>query len=176
MKKIYIVLTKTGTILSKLIKLCTKDNYTHVSIALDYELIKMYSFGRLNAYNPFWAGFVQEGIKIGTFKRFTATQALIYEIEVTYVQYEKIQELISEFEKEKKKYKFNIMGILLASINKSISRKYKYYCAEFVKYILIEANIVENLPKIIKPIDFEKIENVKLVYQGLLKDYTKGTE
>ena len=62
MKEIYIVLTHTGTTLSKLIKSYTKDEFSHVSIALDIKLEKMYSFGRLNPYNPFVAGFVHEYI------------------------------------------------------------------------------------------------------------------
>ena len=48
MKKIYIILTHTGTMLSKIIKKYTKDEFSHVSIALDKELNRMYSFGRLN--------------------------------------------------------------------------------------------------------------------------------
>ena len=54
MKKIYIILTYTGTLLSKIIKFYTKNEFSHVSISLDKELKYMYSFGRLNAYNPFW--------------------------------------------------------------------------------------------------------------------------
>lgn len=34
----------------------------------------MYSFGRLNPYNPFWGGFVHESIDKGTFKRFYLTR------------------------------------------------------------------------------------------------------
>lgn len=75
MKKIYIVLTHTGTVLSRMIKMYTKGNFSHISIALDKELNQMYSFGRLNPYNPFWAGFVHESIYNGTFKRFKNTQA-----------------------------------------------------------------------------------------------------
>lgn len=60
MKKIYIVLTHTGTNLSKIIKNWTKDEFSHVSIALDEDLDEMYSFGRLHPYNPVWAGLVHE--------------------------------------------------------------------------------------------------------------------
>lgn len=38
MKKIYLILTHTGTILSKIIRTYTKDEFTHVSISLDNEL------------------------------------------------------------------------------------------------------------------------------------------
>ena len=67
MKKIYLVLTHTGTILSRIIRIYTKDEFTHVSISLDDELNEMYSFGRLNPYNPFLGGFVHENINYGTF-------------------------------------------------------------------------------------------------------------
>jgi len=50
MQKIYIVLTHTGTLLSNLIKLYTKNDYSHVSLAFDEDLNEMYSFGRLYTY------------------------------------------------------------------------------------------------------------------------------
>ena len=77
-KKIYIVLTYTGTFMSKVIKIFTRAKYCHVSISLDEELTQMYSFGRLNAYNPFIGGFVHESLDEGTFKRFYKTETTIY--------------------------------------------------------------------------------------------------
>ena len=82
MKKIYIILTVTGTWLSRLIKMYTKDEFSHVSIALDSKLNEMYSFGRLKPYNPFIAGFVHERKNKGTFKRFFNTSCVIYELEI----------------------------------------------------------------------------------------------
>ena len=89
MKKIYIILTHTGTILSTIIKYYTKDEFSHVSIALDADLEEMYSFGRLHPYNPFLGSFVHESIKKGTFKRFKNTKAKVYSLFVTDDQYEK---------------------------------------------------------------------------------------
>ena len=89
MKKIYIVLTHTGTNLSKLIKSYTKDEFSHISIGLDRELKQMYSFGRLNPYNPIWGGFVHEYIDQGTFKRFYLTKAKVYEWQITIWKYKK---------------------------------------------------------------------------------------
>lgn len=63
-RKIYIVLTYTGTILSKIIRIYTRAEFCHVSLSLDKRLNKMYSFGRLNPYNPFIGGFVHEGINM----------------------------------------------------------------------------------------------------------------
>jgi len=90
MSKIYIVLTYSGTVLSKLVKIYTRKEYSHVSISLDQNLNQMYSFGRINPYCPFLGGFVKESPRYGTFKRFNDTKAKIYSLEVDDRQYEKI--------------------------------------------------------------------------------------
>ena len=82
MKKIYIVLTQTGTLLSRVLKRLTGAKYNHVSIALDEEFNEMYSFGRINPYNPFWGGFVKESPTSGTFKRFKNTDALVLCVDI----------------------------------------------------------------------------------------------
>ena len=51
MKNIYIVLTYTGIILSKVVKLYTKREYSHSSISLNLENVKLIYQGKLNKYN-----------------------------------------------------------------------------------------------------------------------------
>ena len=135
MKQIYFVLTDTGTILSKIIKTFMKDEYAHVSIALDKELNQMYSFGRLNPYNPIIGGLVHEGIYIGTFKRFYKTKAIIIEYEITDEQFEKLKQILLEMWKNKNKYKFNKIGLIAVYFNRKIKRDNYFYCAEFIKDI-----------------------------------------
>lgn len=45
MKFVYILLTRTNTVLSRTIGFSTGDPFTHVSLALDAELTQLYSFG-----------------------------------------------------------------------------------------------------------------------------------
>ena len=173
MKKIYIILTHTGTALSNIIKIYTKDEYSHVSIALDENLEEMYSFGRLRPYNAFVGGFVHEKINEGTFKRFKRTKTMIYSMIVEDNQYTKIRDKIEEMEKEKGTYKFNTLWLFAVSIHKKIKAPRTFYCAEFVKYVLEEARIKVELPEIIKPEDFKEIPNKKIEYEGLLRNYKK---
>ena len=175
MKKIYIILTHTGTVLSTIIKYYTKDEFSHVSIALDADLEQMYSFGRLNPYNPFLGSFVHEHINKGTFKRFKKTKTEVYSLFVTDEQYEKAKKTIEYFNNNKQKYKFNIIGLACVSINKKIMRKNSFYCAEFVKHILKVICITEvnQLPKIIRPENFKQLQGLRLEYEGLLKKYKK---
>ena len=175
MKKIYIILAHTGTILSTIIRYWTKDEFSHVSIALDADLEEMYSFGRLNPYNPFWGSFVHEHINRGTFKRFKNTRAEVYSMFVTDEQYEKAKKTMEYFKNNKQKYKFNILGLACVSINKKIVRKNTFYCAEFVKHILkvIGVTEVNKLPKIIRPENFKQLQGIRLEYEGLLRKYKK---
>ena len=175
MRKIYIVLTHTGTVLSRIIKYYTKDEFSHVSIALDPDLKEMYSFGRLNPYNPFWGSFVHEEINKGTFKRFKRTNTEVYSLFVTDEKYEKARKIITYFNDNKEKYKFNILGLICVSIHKKIKRKNSFYCAEFVKHVLKASGVseVNDLPQIIRPEDFKQIQGLRLEYEGLLRKYKK---
>ena len=172
MQKIYIVLTHTGTLLSNLINLYTKNDYSHVSLAFDEDLNEMYSFGRLYTYNAFIGGFVREYLDKGTFKRFKNTTTSVYEVTVTDEQYKSVQTSVRAMYKRRKEYKFNFIGVFCVMFNKQIKRKKALYCAEFVRHALNEGKVELNyLPEVIKPEDFKKIKNSKLIYKGKLKEY-----
>ena len=174
MKKIYIILTYTGTVLAKIVRIYTRKNYSHISISLDQDLTKMYSFGRLNPYNPFIGGFVHEGINWGTFKRFKKTKTKIYSMEIEEEKYEQIEEIIKNIQAKKHLYKFNVIGLFAVALNVRIKKEKSFYCAEFVKYVLEQSHVL-SLPEIIKPDDFENVQGISEVYQGVLKEYkSKG--
>ena len=175
MKNIYIILSHTGTALSTIIKYYTKDEFSHISISLDDNIEEMYSFGRLNAYNPFWGGFVHESTKFGTFKRFKNTMSNVYSLSVEDEQYDRLVKIIKYFDKNREKYRFNIMGLACVSINKKMIRKNTFYCAEFVKHVLKSAGISQasELPNIIKPEDFKYLSGLQLQYRGLFRKYDK---
>ena len=171
MNEIYIVLTYTGTMLSRIIKSFTGNEFAHVSIALDIELERMYSFGRLNPYNPFIGGFVHEHIDDGTFKRFKNTVSKVYAIQIEDEKYEKLRKIISDIQDHRKDYTFNILGLFAAGIHIRLKYDKSFYCAEFVKYVLDKSKVNNNLPDTIKPEDFKKLEKAKVIYTGLLREY-----
>ena len=171
MNKIYIVFTYTGTILARIVKFYTKEDYSHVSIALDKDLNKMYSFGRLNPYNPFIGGFVQESPKYGTFKRFKKTKTKIYSLEVNEKQYKEIVRIIEDINNNKSNYKFNVIGLFAVALKLRVKRERCFYCAEFVKYIFDCSDLSYDLPDIIKPIDFLSVNGLEEIYSGMLSEY-----
>lgn len=51
-----------------------------------------------------------------------------------------------------------------------ISFENSFYCAEFVKYVLDKSDIKNNLPEMIRPEDFKKLENSSIIYNEKLKE------
>lgn len=88
--KLYIVISQTGTVLSRFLKIVTRKKYNHASISVEDNLNIMYSFGRINPYNPVWGGFVKESPKSGTFARFPKTEVVVLSVNISKEQRENI--------------------------------------------------------------------------------------
>lgn len=56
-KKIYIIFSQNNTVLARIIKLITRNEYSHVSLSFDEKCRTMYSFGRKYDSNPFYGIF-----------------------------------------------------------------------------------------------------------------------
>ena len=76
-KSMYLVVSQSGSIVSKIIKLVTRAPYNHVAISLNRELKPMYSFARVKPWNPVIGGYVAESAGKGTLKRFPDTQCIV---------------------------------------------------------------------------------------------------
>ena len=174
MKNIYIVLSQSGSLPSKVLKFFTRDAFNHVSISLTPTIEKMYSFARLKPNNPFIGGFVEEGKDVGSFKKFNKTRALILEVEVSDEKYNAIKYFIEYFKARKEQFKYNYLGVLFAGFKVNWKSGTKFYCSQFVRTILACFNVenAADLPRVIKPIDFLKLNNKKIVYSGVLNKYT----
>jgi hypothetical protein len=172
-RRIYIVITQTGTILSRILKFVTGAEYNHASISLAPDLSIMYSFGRRRPYNPFWAGFVTESTSAGTFKRFSNTRAIVLAINVREDQYSALRLKIDAMLAARDAYHYNYLGLGLAAFNIHYRRARHYYCSEFVRELLLNSDIsgCRALAPIVQPIHFLDIPGVQRVFQGKLSDY-----
>ena len=167
---LYVVLTRTDTILSRLIRAVKKDDYTHASISLDKELNSMYSFGRKYVYNPFIGRFKQEKINDGLYKLKKVVPCILLEIEVTQQQYENARQLLNHFLSNRELYKYNYMGLLHSLFNIGTCHENRFLCSEFVYYILKEIGIVDlKMPRnLVRPQNLLVLES-NVIYVGNLK-------
>lgn len=172
-KKIYILLSHSGSLLSKCINRYTKEPYTHVSIAFDEELNELYSFGRLRPNNPIVAGFVKEDIANGTYKRFPGTMCALYSLEIDKIQYRNLKKEIKIFKNDATKYGYNLIGLIGYMANYPVDRKYNYFCSQFVSSLLNSSGIrlIDKPTALTSPRDFRECRDLNLVYEGNLQLY-----
>lgn len=174
MKKIYIVLSDTGSLFTRSIKLFTRTPYNHSSIAFESDLNTLYSFGRKNPNNPFIGGFVEEHIDSGTFKKFYNTSCLVLSIEVSLESYTQLQVIVDNFVTNKDDYQYNLIGMVSAMVNRPMPSDSKYFCSSFLAESMrkSEMDLIKQSPYITRPGDFMEIENAVIEYEGLLREYT----
>ncbi|GEL77673.1 hypothetical protein [Tenuibacillus multivorans] len=172
-QSVYIMLSDTGTIFTSLIKTYTRAPYNHASLSFDPELREMYSFGRKNPKNPINGGFVKEDILTGTYSRYKETTCVIYKLEVTERQVEKMKRILDVFIRNNNKFLYNILGVIGVSIKEPIEFSNSYFCSQFVAEILKRSgiNLWDKLPAMVTPEDFRKNERLELIYEGKLFDF-----
>lgn len=173
-KSLYIALTQTGTILSRIVKIVTRDKYNHVSISTSPDLGDLYSFGRKNPYNPFKAGFVKESPTTGTFSRFRKTDALIIELPVTEEQYKRVKSELEYMYEHKENYHYNYRGLFLAYFGKVRYKRNTFYCSEFAQSILRKngLGLKKGESELVCPNDFVNIAGGRIIYIGKMIDYS----
>jgi hypothetical protein len=168
---LYIVLTRTNTVMSNLIRIFKNDEYTHAAISLDKELNHMYSFGRRNTYNPFIGRFRKEDINEGVYMFCNTLPGAIIEVEVSKQQYEKAKALLEHFISNSHLYKYNYKGLVHSLLNKPVCSDYSFLCSEFVYHILKESSIA-NLKisrNLVRPQSLLNIEG-RMIFKGNLKE------
>lgn len=172
-KSVYIVLTQTKTYPARLIRFYTKEPYAHASIAFDEELEEMYSFARKGRWNPFRAGFIKEELDSGVFGSCIETSCHVYELKVTEKQYQRVREELNIFKKNKEKYSYNFLGIVGVMMNIPIQREKRYFCSQFVAYLLEQSGIrlFNKSCALVRPLDIRMCPQLRSVYRGRLVDY-----
>ena len=171
MKKIYILLTRTKTVIARLIHGVTGDMYTHASIALDGELNELYSFARRNLYLPLISGFIREDIYSGVFARNPDAPCALYEYKVSDEEYAALKTHIKDMADHFGMYKYNIVGLAAGIFGIPCERKHHFTCSQFVAHILKEHCSVKFNKNInlVKPADFSDIPEFNEIYSGKLK-------
>lgn len=172
-KCVYILISKTSTLPSNVIKMWTREPYAHTSLALDIELKEMYSFARKRLRNPFDCGFISEDITKGVFGRDVQTTCRVARLWVTYNQYKRILKTLNKFLEEKSLYRYNYIGIFGVVFNKAVERKYNYFCSQFVYHVLDKAGVkmFDKKAGLARPEDFRVWEELEPIYEGKLNRY-----
>lgn len=172
MKTIYILLTRSGTLLSNLVYTVTGANYTHASLAFDEDLNCLYSSTRRNGYTMFPAGPSREYLDRGVFRLRENVPCALYALEVTEEAYARARRRAEHMMTNGGMYRFNVLGLLLCAMHIRWQRRRHYFCSQFVGEVLQKSGAMQ-LPKdstLMHPSDYTGLSQLKCVYEGRLAD------
>lgn len=172
MKKIYILLTRSNTWISKLINLTTGDTYTHASISFESSLQPLYSFSRECIHLPLPAGLRHEPLDYGFFKKYDTIPCALYELEVSDDVYDAAKEEVEQMMAKRASYRFSVLGLILCRLNIPFHRKRHFFCSQFVSEVLARSRAL-HLPKdtaLMRPNDYTTIPELLCMFRGRLND------
>ena len=171
MKTIYVLLTKSSTMISKVISATTGDRYTHVSISFNKNLCPLYSFSREYIYLPLPATIKKEKLNKGLYKRFDSMPCALYAIKVDDEKYIKVRKDVEQMMENRNQYGYNLIGLLLCRLGLKSKRENKFFCSQFVSKVLMDGDIIERYkdPSLVRPNEFSKMKQFDCLYQGELR-------
>lgn len=172
MKKIYILLTKSDTWVSHLIKLVTNDTYTHASISFEPDLKPMYSFSRKFVNLPLPAGLRMEPLDRGFYKKYNYIPCALYELNVTDQVYENAKAEVERMMQDAKHCPFNLVGLLLCRMQIPFHRENQYFCSEFVSEVLSRSHALAmpKVPSLMRPNDYAHLSQLRCRFEGRLNE------
>ncbi len=172
-KSLYILLSRTQTIPSRVIRFLSPMPYVHASIAFDENLDEMYSFARKRVHYPFYCGLIDEDINKGIFARKKHTECLVLRLPVTEEEYDKAHDSVEHFKAHRRRYGYNYLGVFAVKFHKAIERKYDYFCSQFVDKVLQMSgiNLFGKTPGLVTPEDYRNSDKLEHFYEGLLTNY-----
>lgn len=171
MKKIYILLTKSDTIVSRIIHLITADSYTHVSISFEEGLQPLYSSSRKNGRTMFPAGPCMEYFWGGYYERHPFIPCALYELQVKDEVYFLAKQEAQRIMNRSEKCHYNIIGLILCQLNIPFHRRWHFFCSQFVGEILYRSDALP-LPKdtsLMRPSDYMEIPQLSCRFRGTMQ-------
>lgn len=172
MNTIYILLTRSGTLLSNLVYLFTGDPFTHASISFDPTLQPLYSSARKNGETMFPAGPCREYFHRGFYQKHRQIPCALYALDVSQEQYDRAKREVGRIISRSDDYHFNILGLALCRLNIPLRRKNKFFCSQFVAEILQRSNslALPKVPSLMRPMDYTRLPQASCLFRGSLRD------
>lgn len=169
-REIYILLIRTQSLLSRVIHIATKEEYTHVSIGMESDCTQFYSFARRYTNLPLPAGFVQESIDSGMMAKSKTAPCALYRMTIPASSYYTLRRKLKKMLPKQKRFQYSVLGTFLCFFGIAYKRENKYFCSQFVAEALNEAGVLEltKSPALYHPVDFIGLPQVQLCYKGTL--------
>ena len=170
-KDIYILLTDTKTLVSKVSRMVTGDPYNHVSLMLTDNFDDgIYTFSLGNGINGIKGGFMVEDRANLKGSRYS-----MYRLGVTQGVYDKIKARVTDYVKGVEKTSYNHLGLFNAIFKKNIFKSeddQTSICSEFVVEVLKFSGVelfTKRFSSSVRPYEMIKSKLLKFHKRGTIK-------
>lgn len=131
---LYILLTRTPDLPSRLIAMLTGCHYTHASIGLEEDPNTFYSF-------------VRSGFRVETITRYLRPEwepfdCVLYRLAVDEQTYRKARRLLAGYAARKPQLRYTCVGVLLCLLGIGLRWRNHYFCSQFVAEVLTRVRAV----------------------------------
>ena len=165
-KYVYVLLTDTKTLFSKVAKHITGDPYNHVSLMLDYDFDNMYTFNIKNGLNRS-GGFMREDRLDLKGSRYS-----LYRVAVDTDTHARIKTRVADYLRDVRTTTYNHLGIINAIAGRGVFKDSdkSMICSQFVASLLDEVGV-----SLFKDRAFSTLRPYEFVRSKLLKFVERGT-
>lgn len=147
---VYVVLFSNDSIVSKLIRMWTKSDFSHCAIGFDKTLENIYSFAKdREDTTKNRVGFVRDNIK-----NYPDLNIKVYAIAIPFKYVYRLKKMFTEYIAHTMETSYNTLAILSIVINKQLRKlnehfdKYSMICSQFVYTALSMCNIQLGINKV----------------------------
>ena len=164
---IYILLTRTSSLMSRLVRFFTRAVYTHAALALDDEFEETYSFTRRNPHLILPAGLARENLWRGLYFSRHDPPCRVYRLRLSAEEYERISGRVRAMYAERGRYHYNFLGVAANFFGHQYSSPRRYFCSEFVaSLVAMRETGGEICPAGTRPMDLIDLPGAECVYEG----------
>lgn len=167
---VYIVLSRTHTLMARAVRVFTGSYYSHASLSLEKDLKETYSFGRKRPRLILPAGFISELEKGMYLTSHKDANICILEMRVEPEEFEKIKGRLELFLQQPHKYGYNTIGLPFLMLGIPFQRKHHYTCSAFVADVLQDVVEFDKDLSLAQPEDFLNF-GFEIVYKGSLGEF-----
>ena len=177
-RKLYVLIMRSGTVMSRLINKVTKANLTHSSIGFDPNGEEFYSFARRIKDRILPAGFVHENIRTGVMGDCTDSPCVLFEISVSAQVWQAVRDRIDELDAMRPSPSYDIPGILYSYFHIKRENCKRYVCSRFVAETLGKAGAIKlkKAASLYRPMDFLEQEELTCIYEGTMEGLRQAVD
>jgi hypothetical protein len=133
---VYVIVSRSPTAVSKVLKTVGKLDMVHASIGFHHDLKELYSFGASDPnLEEKHVGLIKESIHSGIYQD-PRTESIVYAIFVPHEDFLMMKSRVRVMLAEEKRFRYSFLGLVTNFFHIEMEQRYRMFCTQFVADII----------------------------------------